>query len=832
MTRQTQRVLCCIILLLALAGCGYDSAVSQDAAPNTALFDPAGGIIPLPNILATAAAKDPITQYTDPATGEVGLRPPNTPMNPQEALAYVDRYEAGGSGAVAGVNAPIYIRFARPLVPESVTGDNIKVFRIAADTAAPDATENQPLRFTDVTGQFSFSYPPGSSDVSLFPKFPLLPATRYLYLVSDRVRDATTGGTVSSSVYFAALKSSLPLAGPFQPLEAIRADRTDQAGNVLFSGYKKVLDDLTAAPAQTSVSSRSQVALIGRFNTTGAQFIATDPAAPVASLVPVESALRAFAAGSGLPGGLPGKDWIGAGLNSVTVTTPAGLTPQGYWSAVLAGTGLSAVPPSSVGTVATGTFTSADISVPPTVARGSSAMNLNLPFGRYSAASAVLQPFRDEATRRLTGFYHSERQVPFVYIAPAGAPPAGGWPLAIYQPGINRHKEDVIALAGSLTAAGFAVVSIDLPLHGELALPGHTTGTQWGEDFIALGAPLATRTNIQQAALNLHRLELVAATPSLAPALASQGFAVLGGSAPNPLVKPKFVGMSLGAIVGAYYLAGNATLSAAPGAPPYTQATLDADMKGLLNVPGGRVAYLLRDSPDFGPSIAAGLKAHGIEPGTPLYHQFFQLTQSIVDPADPATMTTPLPDLSGGTPLPSRLSGRVLMQEATSTSFDASGRPTNGDIVIPNSSTRYLGNALGGREVLGTAEARATAPGFDQLSYLSGRVPAPFMMTLAGGSPVPKVAPAAGSAAATVPREGYFQFDQPDAKHGSLIDLAGSPETSRLMQRQMVYYVLKGVAVDPTVVSPALPRVAVGAGGRIEYRVVPPRSMKVFGSPI
>ncbi|WP_026841498.1 alpha/beta hydrolase [Citrifermentans bremense] len=831
MTRQTQRVLCCIILLLALAGCGYDGAVSQEASPNTALFDPASGTIPLPNVLATANAKDPLTQYTDPVTGNVGLRPPNTPMSPLEALAYVNIYEVGGSGAVAGVNAPIYIRFASPLVPASVTGDNIKVFRIQADTPAPDATENQPLRFADVTGNFSLSYTPGSSDVSLFPRSPLLPATRYLYLVSDRVRDASTGGAVSSSVYFAALKSSLPLAGPFQPLEAIRANRTDQAGNVVFSGYRKVLDDLTAAPAQTSVSSRDQVALIGRFNTTAAQFIATDPAAPLASIVPVESALRAFAAGSGVPAGLPGKSWIGAGLNSVTVTTPAGLTPQGYWSAVLAGTGLSASPPASVGAVATGSFTSADISVSPTVARRSTTMNLNLPFGRYSAASAVLQPFRDPATHRLTGFYHSERQIPFVYIAPAGAPPAGGWPLAIYQPGINRHKEDVIALAGSLTGAGFAVVAIDLPLHGALALPGHTTGTAWGEDFIALGAPLATRTNIQQAALNLHRLELVAATPSFDPALASQGFAALGANAPNPLVKPKFVGMSLGAIVGAYYLAGNTTLPAAPGTPPYTQATLDADMKGLLNGPGGRVAYLLRDSPYFGPGIVAGLAAHGIEPGTPLYHQFFQLTQSVVDPADPATMTTPLPNLATGTPLPSRLSGRVLMQEATSTSFDASGRPTNGDIVIPNSSTRYLGNALGGREVLGTPEARATAPGFDQLSYLSGRVPAPFMITLAGGLPVPKVAPAAGSATATAPREGYFQFDQPDAKHGSFIDLAGSPETLRHMQRQMVYFVLNGIAVDPTVVSPALPKVPVGTGGRIEYRITPPRTMKVFGSP-
>ncbi|WP_129128379.1 hypothetical protein [Geomonas oryzae] len=166
------------------------------------------------------------------------------------------------------------------------------------------------------------------------------------------------------------------------------------------------------------------------------------------------------------------------------------------------------------------------------------------------------------------------------------------------------------------------------------------------------------------------------------------------------------------------------------------------------------------------------------------------------------------------------------MQEATTTSF-ADGRPLNGDLVIPNSATRYLGDALGGRGVLGTPAALAVAPGFDQLSYLSGRVPAPFMMTLADGAPVFKIAPAAGSAAATAPREGYFQFDQPDATHGMLIDQASSPVTFQLAQRQMVYFVRNGIAVDPTVTSAALPRVE-AAGTTPRYRVLAPRVMKVL----
>jgi hypothetical protein len=823
MNRLLPHLLVCFLFLLAL-GCSSDSDFSQQTSANTALFDPTTATIPLPNVLATATAADPITQYTDPATGTTAMRPANVAMNPLEALSYVNRYQAGSTNAVSGVNAPIYIRFAAPLAPATVNPLNIKVFQITADSASPTATENNPLHFTDITGMFSFQYRAGSSDVSLFPNFPLLPATRYLYVVTNRVRDAFTGGSVTGSVYFQALKSSSPLGGPFAALEPIRANTVDARGNVTFSGYAKVMDNLIAAFPTTSVASRNDIALLGRFITTTAGFVAADPANPTASAVPVESALRAFAAGSDLPGGLSGKSWISSGLNAITVTTPPGLTPAAYYASV---TGGLFAAPASIGAVVTGRINSADISMNAVVAHDNPAINLKVPFGTYSAATAVVQPFRDPATQRLTGFYYTDRQIPFVYFAPAGTAPAGGWPLVIFQHGINHSKEDVLAVGGALTAAGFAVVAMDLPLHGELAFPGHSTGTVWGQDFIALGAPLAGRANIQQAAFNLHRLELTVATPSFNPALSAQGFAALGANAPNPAIKPRYVSLSLGSIVGAYYLAGNTTLSTTAGAPPYTQASLGADMKGLLNTVGGRITYLLRDSPDFGPSVNAGLAAKGILPGSPSYQQFLLLTQTVVDPADPATMTTPLPNFQSADLLPSRLSGRVLVQEATSTRFDSAGIAVNGDLVIPNSSTRYFGNALGGRGVLGIPAALAVAPGFDQLSYLSGRIPSLFMFTSSGGAIVPKTAPAAATPTATTPREGYFQFDQADVSHGFLIDAVTSPVSLQLAQRQMVFFVLNDIVVDPEAVTPGVHAPAAGTG--VKYELKPPRSMKIFG---
>ncbi|MBI5484368.1 MAG: hypothetical protein HY888_07900 [Deltaproteobacteria bacterium] len=755
---------------------------SSNISGNQVVFNPSTGDIPLPNVLATATAKDPITQYVN-ASGSVVARPANTPMTPPEALAYVNLREVGNTNAVAGVNAPIYIRFTSPVDAATVTAANIKVFQITPDSSSSSATENNPLGFSDVTGMFTLKYTAGSTDLFLFPNFPMLPGTRYLYMVSNRVKDVASGTPVVSSAYFDMLKSKYELVGPFAALEAIRANVMSGA-NIKFSGYAKVMDDLiTAAKA----ASRDEIALMGRFITTGAGFTPTD-ATNSATMIPVESALRSFAAGAAL-GGLPGKTWTN------TFSGVATLPPAAYWGAI-PGAGTA---PATVSSVVTGSLNSAELSIDPVVATANAAtMDLNAVAGAYNPAAGVVQGFRSGAN--LTGFYHVPRTVPFVYLTPT----APNVKVIFFQHGITGQKEQVVAVAGSLTAAGYAVMAIDLPLHGALAVTGHATGDLWGQDFMAVGAPLATRSNIQQAAFNLHRLELSLKTGAL----------VAAGVTGAPPTEIKYVSLSLGSIVGAYYLAGNTTLNSAGSLPlPYNQTTLNSDMKGFLSVPGGRTAYLIQNSPSFSPSVNAGLAAKGVVTGSPTYHNFFQVTQSVVDPVDPATMTTPL--ASG---LPSRLSGRIAIQEAV------------GDTVIPNDNTRYFGNALGGREVLGAAGA-AVGPAFKQLGYrgaATARIPSSFMLTLTGGVPAAKTDFAALNASgAAAPSEGYFQFDQAAINHGFLIDPRASAANTGFAQSQMVQYLLYGGIVDPTS----------GAGKQVIGAAVPsvandirlPAVLKIFG---
>ncbi|MDR3670471.1 MAG: hypothetical protein P4L36_06490 [Holophaga sp.] len=764
--------------LIILAGCAANQEPAANGAPlassNAAIFDPTTSDVPLPNILATATAADPLTSPAPRAAGN--------PMNPAEALAYVNLHEVGGTNAVAGVNAPIYLRFTYPVLPATVSADTVKVFQLTPD---PAGTENNPLGFTDVSKLFTFQYP-GGTDLWLYPSFPLLPATRYLYVVTNRVLDAATGAPIIPSVYFQYLQSPTLPTGVAAALDPIWANAMS-GSDIALSGYGKVMTDLVTASATTTITSRSSIALMGRFITSGAGFIAPTTAAP-STQIPVETALRAFAAG-GLPTGLSGVAWD----NSITISaTLTGATLGAYWQQV---TGASAASvPASIGAVVLGAIHSGLLGLDPVVvAQNPGTMNLAGVASAYNDAAGVLQPFRAQGA--LVGYCYVPNDIPFVYVVPTTPAPGEGYPLVLYQHGITSQKETVLLLAQALTQAGFAALAIDLPMHGALALSDRTS-SQWGEDFMAVGTPLATRSNIQQAAFNLDRLELTVASGGFSTSLTSAG---LGAYLPS-LATPHFVGISLGSIVGAYYLAGNTTL--ASSGLPYTQATLGADMKGLLSVPGGRLAYLIQNSPAFGAAVDQGLALQGITPGTPTYNAFFQVTQTVVDPADPATMTTPL-----AVGLPSRLSGRVLMQEATSSHFDGSGNPNDGDLVITNPYTRYFGNALGG---LGLAGADI-APGFFQLGYgAADTIPVTFLDTLSGAAPVPKTESAALLPTATGPGEGYFEFNQDGIEHGALLDLssAASRANAAIMQLQMLYYLgIAGtsIAVDPTQPALALP---------------------------
>ncbi len=226
--------------------------------------------------------------------------------------------------------------------------------------------------------------------------------------------------------------------------------------------------------------------------------------------------------------------------------------------------------------------------------------------------------------------------IPVLMTVPKGTPEAGGWPIAIYQHGITRSRADMLALADAMAFAGFAMIAIDLPVHGILPtddaalfsqpdierhfnmdLVNNETGAPGpdenidgsGRHYYNLANLLNTRDNTRQAVADLFSLS-----------------ASLGSLDNINPARQVFVGHSLGAIVGTTFLA-------------YADETIT---NASLASGSGGLSRLLAASPAFGPAIAAGLASENIDVDGPSGNEFLNAAQTVIDSSDPINHATRL----------------------------------------------------------------------------------------------------------------------------------------------------------------------------------------------
>ena len=232
------------------------------------------------------------------------------------------------------------------------------------------------------------------------------------------------------------------------------------------------------------------------------------------------------------------------------------------------------------------------------------------------------------------------RRIPVLATLPnVGVKPLNGWPVVIFQHGITLDRTVMFAMADSFAQAGFAVVAIDLPLHGvrNTASPFYqgpaspfgnnerhfnldnvgATGVfvpdgqiDNGWQILNVGNPLNARDHIRQAVADMTALTRTLPT-----------FDFPG--APNPDLdgsRIHFVGISLGSIISGVFLGLNSEV---------TTATLSS--------PAGPWTSILTDpqAVDFGAPIRAALAAQGLPAGTVGFDNFVRDLQTLIDPVDP-----------------------------------------------------------------------------------------------------------------------------------------------------------------------------------------------------
>lgn len=549
-----------------LAGCSSDSDYNfkdsesrQEQAPGASIgsYDPANGILPLPNDLLFTGSMDgtlniPVEDPTDYSNPRVALNTLDGWSTVEPIVAsFVDTF--AGNFGVAGEELPI-----QKIDPDSVKiADSVRVFEV---TRTQQGAVTGVLAEVDATQILATIIPADPSTVgsqlALVPLQPLAESTTYMALITNGVKDVT-GIPLARGFTYASLAGPTDLTGDAAPLQGL-------------------IRSMLAAGVGAGVAADS-VVLSWTFTTQ--------------STTPVLLTLKDLAVPSQIL------------LQDTQVDTGA----------------LSASSPDLADIFAGQMSVPYYLGVP-------TQENPLAPLQTFftNSTGSFLTPL-DNAPVTTTD---TPIAIPVLMTKPKGEVPANGFPIAIFQHGITRSRADMLAIADSMAARGFATIAIDAPMHGisaddaaagfriagiertfDVDFVDNATGAAGpdgnpdasGTHFYNLANLLNTRDNNRQAVADLFTLS--ASVSTIADIDAS---------------RKVFIGHSLGAILGTTFLAFDDSISTAS-----------------LVVGGGGLPRILANSPAFGPRIAAGLAAAGLDINSAEGNTFLNAAQTVVDSIDP-----------------------------------------------------------------------------------------------------------------------------------------------------------------------------------------------------
>ncbi|MEP7243036.1 MAG: hypothetical protein ABI885_05050 [Gammaproteobacteria bacterium] len=606
----------------------------------TALFQPLQGVLPYPTDLYFSGSTD----------GTLNIQPANALMPLQSSVNALDGFST---------NAVIRTRFAGPLNPASFTSTTVRVFQVTVDNttkATTGVTRELVLGTNAATADFSANVATdlgvGSTILEIRPLKPLVPssgATNVGYLVLLTNGITTSGGTaVTADDDYNTIKAALPTCATI--------------ANASLNGICK----LTGAHLQIAQAvgiNPANVVLSFSFSTQATRDTMAVLANPAITTSRPITVGNTGATTKAINTALPGHANLYKGVFSIP-----------YYS----------TRPST-----------ADPTLPLKASWQGAASQLD-------ATSKLLTRFNPRPVATETISIPIFITVPNATSVGGGLKPMAGWPVVIFQHGLTRNRLDAAGVADGLADAdtdtstpgfqgsGYVVVSIDLPLHG---LGGDTAAAlaanpfydaanertfnldlvkndtlaagpdgkidPSGTHFVNVPAPLVTRDNLRQAAVDL--LALARSLPNLD----------LDGDG-TPDIDPTrihFIGHSLGGIVGGVFLG--------------TAGAAEVRTGELANA-GGGVAQTIFDSPAFGPRIKAGLAAQGITEGSTIYAQFIRDAQTVVDAGDPVNFIAA-----------AKAARPLLLLQVVGGGILPSGGASPPDQVVVNSATQRLIDAAG-----------------------------------------------------------------------------------------------------------------------------------------
>ena len=643
------------VLILGLtslvAGCvDDDDPVSKQRTGTVAVFNPSEGAIPVPNDLLFSGTLD--------GTVNAPVADPANLSDPVISLNTVD-----GASTIA----PILMNFSRPIDGATVVaGDSVRMFQVSTFVDPEAAPIGGPV--TGITAeltpaQFSVSLVTefGNQAIQIQPLSPLTPSrvnpitgalenAVYMVVLTDTIQDTDGFAIERDATYFLAAQ-----ADPFDPATTDPSLVALQGlvGAQLFA-YANAGNDPNAVVSSFTFTTQSVGSGLGSV----VQIANGNEAAVIANTCAALGTCGADTDPDPLSATTMSVAPLATSIGSVPdLVGPNPLAPAYEGAADIWVASFQA--PYYLTAAANSEFAAATPDPAPVFSTWRT---------RYAAPGEVaLDPLaRDNNVTRFNPLPKATGSeiMPVLLSVPNTVMAGDNLPIVIFAPGVYQTRMNMLFIADVMASNGFAVVCIDLPLHGfgQTGDVGQTSGLMLnganlfvgydddttnqgprertfgmdqyafdpltglpfpgqdmvpdpsGQNFINLLSLAVTRDNLRQA---------VADFANLRTALADLDLPGVGDVFDETNVH--FVGHSLGGILGMPYVTlDNGRLSAS-----------------TIAMGGGAIPYLLESSVAYGPLIQASLAAAGAAAGTPEYWQYLQTAQTLVDTADAMNYVAP-----------------------------------------------------------------------------------------------------------------------------------------------------------------------------------------------
>jgi len=595
----------------ALAGCGGGETLedvkndSVTVIPKaTVKFDPANGVISVPNDLLMSGTRDGTLNIPGELNDENVSIPRAAYADPQLALGALD-------GWSTQVPFKIDLTFPPGISLDETSAaspGSVRIFEVIMGASLTDAECSQAPAGAacKLVGELTFGVDfvtQGSGDaVAIIPLKPFKAGSSYINVLTTGLKDSE-GRSIEPSSTYATVKQEAPLVTPSQ---LALQGAVNSYENVVVSSGDITKDDIIYSAAMTMQSAGPVLGTIKKILAASL----TEPTIPTPALQiptqPMANVQQAFA----IQGVTVPDVFQVAQYQKGSIQLPMYLgTPKGkeisdlndtYWQGMCD----NAVAIMGYKAQAGEAFPTDPISVNDATCAALSdgqLRDLGLDSTRHLTKYNVIPKMQSMATvpvqitKPILPVVNAYRTA--LDLEPFTAMPAGGWPVVIMQHGITTQKESMLTLTAQLSLQGFATVAIDHPRHGErgvdVDLDGNddfnaTSGKGSVLSYMNLSSLLVARDSLRQSSADLLGLRL--------------GLNFSGDSSLNSR-DVSYIGHSLGSIVAPAFIAqANSPLN--DQVDPLFKVNAVALASG-----GGGIASFLLESAAFGPFIQGSVLA-------------------------------------------------------------------------------------------------------------------------------------------------------------------------------------------------------------------------------